>query len=149
MAKVFLRDPWRAVDCLREELRADAEQASMATLHTKCGIQFLPMADVVECAEYIEIVVELPGLSNEAVTLEVQDNELLICGERTRRQDESVATYHVVECSHGLFARRFAVPDEFDAHAARAHMKDGLLVVQVPRRMGGQPRNRRIAVSND
>lgn len=150
MTKVFPWESWSVAECLREALQcSDAGIASMAALQSKCGIQFLPVADVIEYADKIEIVVELPGLQHEAVMLEVHDTELFICGERMRREEETATTYHVLECSQGLFARRFVVPDEFDPQAAVARMKDGLLVIHVPRRTNEQSTYRKIIVSGE
>ena len=150
MTKVFPWESWSSAECLREELRrSDTGSASMTALQSKCGIQFLPVANVVECAEHIEIVVELPGLSHEAVLLEAHDSELFICGERMLREDDAVTTYHALECSHGLFARRFVLPEDFDPQAAVARMKDGLLCIQVPRRTREQGRNRKIHIAGE
>ncbi|MUM77110.1 Hsp20 family protein [Pseudodesulfovibrio sp. F-1] len=72
------------------------------------GRCWVPAADVLECADRVVIVVELPGISLEDVTVEVRGQDLWVHGTAPGRT-EGVVRHHVVERAVGPFARRFAL----------------------------------------
>ena len=93
---------------------------------------FDPAADVRESRESYEIVIELPGLTADQVSVSVENGVLSISGEKcvTRKDD---AEYHVVERQFGKFERRFTLPRAVAADGVTARFTDGVLVVSLPK----------------
>ena len=98
-----------------------------------CPYTWQPVADVVETAVAFRVTLELPGVSREDVTVEAQGRFLVIQGERRFEKDPDGGLYQVLERSYGPFSRRFALPKGVARSEIVAVMKDGLLVVVVPR----------------
>ena len=134
MAKLFPWDPWLEIECLKEDMQRLAEESACPFIDNarKLG-QFRPVADVIETEEEFLVLIELPGLAREDVSLEVHGNDVAVFGERRPPTDRAGAAFQVMERSYGCFARRFALPVDIDAEGVQASMKAGLLQVQVPK----------------
>jgi HSP20 family protein len=92
-----------------------------------------PVVDILESAEKFQIIVELPGLSTSDVDITVEDNVLVLTGERRPYQGTGEETLRRIERSFGPFGRRITLPSKSDAARIEASMNDGLLVIDVPK----------------
>lgn len=149
MAKLFPWDPWLEMECLKEDMKRLVEDSVCPSPFAE-GLrrlrQFRPLADVVETADGFLIMVELPGLEREDVSLEVHGSELAIFGERKPPADLAGVAFQSMERSYGCFSRRFALPMEIDPPSVEARMRAGLLHVFVPKRVA-KPENRTISIT--
>lgn len=117
----------RDVDGLFERLRAAERQARPAGAEA-----WSPAIDVYECGDAVVVVAEVPGLAPESLALHVEGNELVLRGERRVHKPAS-GSWLCVERPHGRFERRVALEAAFDGQRIEARLKDGLLVVTLPR----------------
>jgi HSP20 family protein len=92
-----------------------------------------PLVDVLESPEKFQVIFELPGVSTSEVDITVEDNVLVITGERRPYQGAGAETLRRVERSFGPFGRRITLPSKSDATKIQASMSDGLLVIDVPK----------------
>lgn len=69
-----------------------------------------PPADVFETAGEVWVVVVLPGVALEAVRVELFQNYVTVCAERTQPPAFRAATLHRLEIPHGRFERRVSLP---------------------------------------
>lgn len=136
------------LECMKEDMARLVEDVACPSPFvsvSKRVAQFRPVADVLESENEFQILVELPGLEREDVSLEAQGNELVVFGERKLLRDAGDATFQVMERSYGCFARRFTFPMNVEGRDIRASMKAGLLLVAVPKRMP-EPATRRVSI---
>jgi HSP20 family protein len=93
-----------------------------------------PPIDVCETQEEIRVLVELPGVSQSHINLEIVDGVLTIKGERhldpAFRQDQLLQ----MECHYGAFARRLSLPLGIDRDHVRASYRNGVLEVRLSKR---------------
>ena len=89
--------------------------------------------------------IELPGVSPEDVNIRVADNVLTISGEKKNEIREGVRVF-VQERGYGTFSRALSLPEDADAERIRAFAKDGVLMVEIPRRKPEEVRTRTIEV---
>ena len=106
-----------------------------------------------ECAaggavDEIVLAVDLPGISEEAVSLEVDDGVLTISGERSRTIDEKHDRYYRFERRFGQFSRSVTLPQGIDASGIKAEFDAGVLEVHVPKPEERKPRKISIGVGN-
>lgn len=94
---------------------------------------FLPPVDVAETRELYRVSVELPGLTQADVKVTVVDNALVIRGEKKDTREEKDVNYHRVERTCGRFERALQLGTQVDRNKIRATMKDGVLLVEVPK----------------
>lgn len=105
----------------------------------------LPPVDVLETADAVEIVVDLPGVRPEDVRIRIKGGTVLIVGEKPSTSCASTeATFHLVERGFGRFARVVRLTGAIDASRADATFTAGELRLVLPKI--GDRRGREIAV---
>jgi HSP20 family protein len=121
--------PW---DPLRE-LRAWQDRLERLSAHHPEA--WTPAIDVYETDDRYVIAAELPGLAREHIELAVEASRLTIRGRRTDRPAHApdVLHFHLVERSHGAFARTFEFAARIDIEAVTADLADGVLTVTLPK----------------
>lgn len=92
-----------------------------------------PSMDMSESDKEIEITVELPGLEEKDVQLNVVDNVLTIRGEKKNQREEKEKDYHLVERSYGSFTRSLELPNGVNLDDIKAVISKGVLKVTVPK----------------
>lgn len=103
-----------------------------------------PAVDIYETAEQFVLVAEVPGISQEEIDLEINDDVLVLRGERPASTSEASHSYHRLERPNGMFQRAFRLPAEVEPAGVAATCRDGVLSVVLPKREG--PRARSISV---
>jgi HSP20 family protein len=99
-----------------------------------------PPVDVSEAADGYTFAIELPGMTPDAVTVEVKDNVLTVKGERKEAILKDGAQYLHRERPHGRFARVFRMKKLVNADGVMASYRDGVLSIAVPLREEVKPR---------
>ena len=92
-----------------------------------------PQVEVFERESNLVIRAELPGLSREDVDVEVDDDMLVIRGERHNDVEDEHDGYYRSERSYGSFYRAIPLPEGVDASSCNATFKDGVLEVTLPK----------------
>ena len=90
-------------------------------------------AEVFDDDERIVVRLEAPGLDGEDFDLHVQDDYLVVSGEKHIERESKHGRYHVTECAYGRFERAVPLPAEVQADAAKATYKKGVLRVELPK----------------
>ncbi|HHL40109.1 MAG TPA: Hsp20/alpha crystallin family protein [Deltaproteobacteria bacterium] len=98
------------------------------------GAVLRPSVDVKESAREYTITVEVPGVSEDDVKVELADGVLTISGEKKHEEEKKDEYYHSVERSYGYFRRVLSLPDDADEEGVEAKYKNGVLTITVPRR---------------
>ncbi|MDJ0364758.1 Hsp20/alpha crystallin family protein [Hymenobacter sp. H14-R3] len=121
--------PARAFNSLLNELLRDAQPATPQPSTT-----FVPAADIFETAQGFELHLALPGVAKAAVSLDFQDNQLVVSGNRPApaTEGDNVPQLRRVETRFGEFRRAFRLPEAVSAKHISAEMADGLLRVMLP-----------------
>ena len=102
--------------------------------------RWLPATDVVERDDAYVLRTDLPGLAQEDVKIEVEDNVLTISGERKAESDTTDGSYRRVERAFGTFSRRLQLPEGVDADAIAASFDKGVLEISIPKPELRKPR---------
>jgi HSP20 family protein len=94
-----------------------------------------PPVSVAETANELIFTVELPGMSEEDVNIEIENDVLTISGEKTeeRTEGEEERNYHVLERSYGSFRRSFTLPRAVNHAETNATFENGVLEVRLPK----------------
>jgi len=102
--------------------------------HVVAG-ECMPVVDVFETEKTVEIVLDLPGVSPDAVRVLFKAGVLLIVGEKERPDltRRGPASFHLVERDFGRFARAVRINAAIDGAQATARMANGELRVVLPR----------------
>jgi len=98
-----------------------------------------PAVNLWEDAECLYAEAELPGMSMEDVEVFVTGDELHVKGCRKAPRDEGL-TYHRRERGTGEFSRVVTLPYEVNADKVDATLKDGVLMIVLPKAESARPR---------
>ena len=94
---------------------------------------FTPSINTREGEFAYHIEVDLPGVKKEDISVSVEDNTLIISGERAYKEELKEENYYKVESRFGKFSRTFTLPEEADVEQIHAESTDGVLEVVVPK----------------
>jgi HSP20 family protein len=110
--------------------------------------RWMPAMDLVETEDHFVLRADLPGLSEEDVTIEVEDRVLTVSGERKAEHETSKEGYHRIERAFGAFSRSLTLPEGTDAEAVAAKFDRGVLEVRIPKPEQRKPRKISIGVGD-
>lgn len=103
------------------------------------GSQGVPPLNVWEDADNLYAEAEVPGLPIEDIEILVLGDELSIKGERKAVSQEGLS-YHHRERGVGTFSRVVRLPVDIDADKVEAVLRDGVLLVTLPKSAASRPR---------
>lgn len=105
-----------------------------------------PQVEVVDRDKEVRVTAELPGLEEKDVEIRVEDNVLVLRGEkRTEFDDEE---RHYSERSYGRFERQVALPAEVEDERANATFRNGVLTITLPKTERARQHAKRIPISH-
>jgi len=99
-----------------------------------------PLVDIVERENEVVLKVDLPEMSQNEIDIKVEENTLIIQGERRFIKEVSGEHYIQVERPYGNFQRTFAIPGMIDREAIKASYKEGVLRVVLPKKKEVRPK---------
>ncbi len=93
-----------------------------------------PKIDITENEDKYQVRAELPGVSKDDITVEIEDRVLNLRGEKKERRDEKLEKGRRLECTYGAFSRSILLPQDADADHVTAEFRDGVLNVGIAKR---------------
>jgi HSP20 family protein len=106
--------------------------------------RWIPAMDLVETDEHFVLKADLPGLTEEDVNIEVEDNVLVLSGERKAEHEDKREGFVRVERAFGGFRRSLTLPEGVDPESVTATFDKGVLEVRIPKPEERKPR--RVAI---
>ena len=108
---------------------------------------WFPAVDVEETADEVTLIAELPGMLEEDVDVDIENNILTVRGEKREEHEEGDEKhrYHVWERRYGSFQRAFTLPRSVQADSIQAEFDNGILTVRMPKTPDAKSRSIQIA----
>jgi HSP20 family protein len=128
-------DPWRTLEDWRHEFDRAFHPLLQREDDTSrvVGGEWAPAVDIKEEDTRYVIRADIPGVKPEDVEVTMENGVLTIRGERKFEETEERENFKRIERSHGIFYRRFSLPDNTDAEAVHASGKDGVIEITIPK----------------
>ncbi len=102
--------------------------------------RWMPAMDLVEADNHFVLKADLPGLTEDDVSIEVQDNALTVSGERKAEHEERQRGWYRVERSFGRFSRSLTLPEGVDPAGIEASFDKGVIEIRIPKPEERKPR---------
>lgn len=99
-----------------------------------------PALDVHEDKDGYTIRVELPGMKREEIEVSIQNDALVISGERKTETVKEDTECHRQERYFGRFSRALTLPTAVAGDKVKANYKDGVLTVTLPKAEEAKPK---------
>ena len=125
------------------ELEAKPKQKVERRETTRPGTYFQPPVDIFETPEELILVADMPGVAPDGVDVDLKGDELSIEGRVAPDDYEGLKPLYV-EYGVGGYFRSFVLGEMIDRAGIKAQLKNGVLVLKLPKAEGARPR--RIAV---
>lgn len=101
--------------------------------------------DIVDKGDKYVLEAELPGFSKEDISIDVQDNRLIVKAEHNEAEEEKKENYVRKERRYGSFTRSFDI-SEIKANEISAEYKNGILELSLPKQTTSSSMSRRIDI---
>ena len=108
------------------------------------GTAWAPHIEMFEQDGKVVVHADLPGLRKEDVKAQIEDDAIVLSGERRNEAQHKEGSAFLSERSYGSFYRVIPLPDGADAAKAAATFRDGVLRIELPK--ADEARARHIAV---
>lgn len=137
--------PWNASNGMHSDIRQvfdrffNADEGDQSDVVTS---QWAPRVDVREEDDRFVIFADIPGVDPKDIEVTMEKGILSLKGERSAesRQEGQKSKFTRIERSHGLFYRRFALPDSANPDGIKAVGRHGVLEITIPKRPETAPR---------
>jgi HSP20 family protein len=93
---------------------------------------WMPLADGYELQEAFVVTMEVPGVDEADLRIDLDGDDLVVRGER-RPPEVKAESYHRMERTHGTFARTFRLTAPVDFEKIKAELRDGVLRIELPK----------------
>lgn len=130
-------DPFREFGTLNERLGSFLGRNWDAPLSTTA---WNPSVDIFETDNEVVFKAELPGMNANDIEVKLENNVLMIKGERKFEKETKEENYHRIEREYGSFSRSFALPTAVNGEKVTAEYKDGVLKVTLPKKEEIKPK---------
>jgi HSP20 family protein len=130
-------DPFRELDRLAQALVSDR------TPGTWSRPSAMPM-DAYRTGDELVVMFDLPGVTADAIDIDVERNVLTVKAERRPTVHETDVEMQVAERPLGVFSRQIFLGDNLDTEHVRAEYEAGVLSLRIP--VAEQAKPRKISV---
>ena len=141
-------DPFRGLSSLQEQVNRLFESSLPSRGDESTLTAWAPAVDVYETENELVIKADLPEMVEKDLDVRVENNMLTIRGERKFEQKVKEDNYLRMERAYGAFSRSFSLPNTVNTEEVKAHYKDGVLTVSLPKRAEAKPKQVKITVTN-
>src|SRR5207249_11334077 len=101
---------------------------------------WVPALDVWETENEIVYAFDRPGVSEDQISVEVENGSLTVSAERQRTNEQSDDRYYRFERRHGTFTRTIGLPQGVSEDAIQAEYRNGVLEIHVAKPEQAKPR---------
>jgi HSP20 family protein len=144
MATLVRWEPFREIAALQNEMGRFMNGLLEGNGRTNQG--WVPALDVWETENEIVYALDLPGIPEDTISVELDEGALTVTAERERTQEQSEERFYRSERRYGTFSRTFSVPQGVSESDVHADYQDGVLEVHIKK--PEQPKPKRIQVGS-
>jgi HSP20 family protein len=139
-------DPFREMVTMQNRLNSLFQDYSRGEGDSTTAAGFAPPVDIYEDEHKLVLKLEVPGMRQEDLNIQIENRTLTVQGERKFDREEKQENFHRVEHRYGTFFRSFTLPNTVDAENVQASYDAGVLKLEFPKRAEAKPRQIKVSV---
>jgi HSP20 family protein len=109
---------------------------------------FIPPVDIHEDANRLVLKLEVPGIPQEDLQIDLENQTLTVKGERKFVNDEKEENFHRIERRYGSFVRSFTLPSTIETESAQASYENGVLAITLLKKEAAKPKQVKIQIGS-
>lgn len=141
-------DPFKEFEDI---LRRYSEPVSRSLLDREregiLSANWTPSVDINETKDSYIVKSELPGVEKDDVDISIDDNLLVIRGEKRVEAESDEDKKHRKECLYGSFERSFSLPKQVDVNRVEATFNNGVLKLDIPKAEEAKPKQIQVQIN--
>jgi len=141
MTMITRIDPFRELASLFENFTEGTGKAQL-----QAG-SFVPPVDVYEDEHSLILKLDMPGVNEEDLDVQLENSTLTVKGERKFEKEEKEENFHRIERRYGSFQRTFRVPSTVDPEHVDAQYDKGVLKLTMAKRAEAKPKQIKIGAA--
>lgn len=114
--------------------RLSSSQTKGGTLDSLSQGVHKPLLDIATNEDGYAIKIELPGVEQKDIQLEIAERTLTVSGEKRMEEKEAQQSFYKIERSYGSFQRVPTIPEDADEDSLEALFKNGVLTIKIGRK---------------
>jgi HSP20 family protein len=107
---------------------------------------FVPPVDIYEDAQQLVLKLEVAGIKQDALDVNVENQTLTVKGERKFENEEKQENFHRIERRYGTFTRTFTLPPTVDTGAVKANYDAGVLTISLAKKEAAKPKQVKVEI---
>ena len=135
-------DPFRGLETLQEEMNRFLSESSTGWSEGMWN----PQIDIVDEKDHLVVKADIPGMSKDEIQVTVEDDNLILKGEKKHEEKTKDKNFIREERSYGAFYRSIPLPAHVKADGVKAFYKNGVLELEVPQKEESKPKQINIEV---
>jgi HSP20 family protein len=141
-------EPFRELSTLQDRINRAFRESYSGAGHDESltTSSFAPAVDVYEDEHRVTLKIEVPGIDEKDIDVQVENNILTVHGERKIEKEEKEENYRRVERQYGSFTRTFTLPQTVDTESVSATYDKGVLKITLPKRAEAKPKQIKVNV---
>src|ERR1700730_3435317 len=140
-------DPFRELNTLQDRMhrlfRESLREGQDESLGTS---SFSPAVDVYEDDHNVSLKIEVPGIDEKDIDVRIENNTLIVHGERNIDKEEREENYRRIERQYGSFTRTFTLPNTVDTDSVSANYDRGVLKITLAKKAEAKPKQIKVNV---
>lgn len=109
-------------------------------------VETKPAVELVEKDGGYRLTVEVPGMAEKDLDVELAEGVLTVSGEKRDESETKDSGYLISERSYGAFRRQISLPADVDPNSLEAKVRDGVLSLDMKKDENAAKRSRKIAI---
>jgi HSP20 family protein len=142
-------------DSLRDVLALQNRMNSLFQEYNRSGegdalttAAFVPPVDIYEDEHKIVLKLEVPGMKESDLDIQLENNVLTVKGERKFETEEKEENFHRIERRYGSFYRSFTIPNTVNPENVKASYESGVLKLELEKRAEAKPKQIKVQVGS-
>lgn len=150
MAKDLVKwSQWPSISSIQEEMNRMFDRFFRGGELSDFGMTgtWMPPIDLSETADKVTVKAEIPGIDPKEIDISIQNDTLIIKGEKKEEKEEKGKNYYRMERRYGSFSRSIDLPASVDTNKVTAECKNGVLEITLQKKEEVKPKQITVKVS--
>jgi len=141
-------DPFRELATLQNRVNGLFQDYGRGQDELTSSGSFVPAVDVYQDEHKLTLKLEIPGVKQEDLDVQVENNTLTIRGERRFEKEEKEENFQRIERRYGSFSRSFTLPNTIDTENVNASYENGVLKLELAKREEAKPKQIKVNIGS-
>jgi len=141
-------EPFREFSTLQNQLNRVFQDFGRGNEELLTSGTFVPAVDIYEDQHSLNLKLEVPGIEQKDLDIQLENNTLTVRGERKFEEEEKEENFHRIERRYGSFARSFTLPNTVETDNVQAVYENGILKIKLAKRAEAKPKQIKVTVAS-